>query len=83
MPKTRIDHRIFSILKNRSVVNDEFLLYNRGMDLQGESVTGGKSKKSVALILMGIKHCGKSTQGRLLSKHLPVLSTTLMTSFLR
>jgi len=39
------------------------------MDLQGESVTGGKSKKSVALILMGIKHCGKSTQGRLLSKH--------------
>lgn len=28
-----------------------------------------KASASNALILMGIKHCGKSTQGRLLSKH--------------
>ncbi len=40
------------------------------MDEKGDKpVSGEMAKKTDALILMGIKHCGKSTQGRLLSRH--------------
>ena len=40
------------------------------MSFERESIPlTGMAKKTAALILMGIKHCGKSTQGRLLSKY--------------